>query len=242
MKVAVLGLWHLGCVTAACVAAAGHDVVAFDPDPAERSRRFAGGGRRSASPGSHELIATGWRQRQLAFHDRARRCRARRRRRLGHVRHAGGRRRSRGRRITSMRQVEAAFPVSRRRRARRSVSSQLPVGTIAALEDAWARGCRRANVSFRRVRRRTCGWARPSRSFTQPDRVVVGVRDDRARDRVTEPCSTPITDRIEWMSVESAEMTKHAINAFLATSVTFINEFATLCEEPAPTPRKSSAG
>ena len=32
------------------------------------------------------------------------------------------------------------------------------------------------------------------------------------------------------MSVESAEMTKHAINAFLATSVTFINEIAALCE------------
>src|SRR5688500_17528797 len=32
------------------------------------------------------------------------------------------------------------------------------------------------------------------------------------------------------MSVESAEMTKHAINAFLATSVTFANEVATLCE------------
>ena len=33
------------------------------------------------------------------------------------------------------------------------------------------------------------------------------------------------------MSVESAEMTKHAINAFLATSVTFINELAALCEQ-----------
>ena len=32
------------------------------------------------------------------------------------------------------------------------------------------------------------------------------------------------------MSVASAEMTKHAINAFLAMSVTFINELATLCE------------
>ena len=40
----------------------------------------------------------------------------------------------------------------------------------------------------------------------------------------------PITDRIEWMSIESAEMTKHAVNAFLATSVTFANELAALCE------------
>ena len=35
---------------------------------------------------------------------------------------------------------------------------------------------------------------------------------------------------IEWMSVESAEVTKHAINAFLATSVTFANELASICE------------
>jgi len=40
----------------------------------------------------------------------------------------------------------------------------------------------------------------------------------------------PFTDRIEWMSIESAEMTKHAINAFLALSITFINELAVLCE------------
>jgi UDPglucose 6-dehydrogenase len=33
-----------------------------------------------------------------------------------------------------------------------------------------------------------------------------------------------------WMSVESAEMAKHAINAFLANSIVFINEIATLCE------------
>src|SRR3972149_6413482 len=41
---------------------------------------------------------------------------------------------------------------------------------------------------------------------------------------------SPFTDRIEWMSVESAEMTKHALNAFLATSVAFANELASLCE------------
>src|SRR5262245_47690085 len=32
MKIAVTGLWHLGSVTAACLAAAGHEVLAYDPD------------------------------------------------------------------------------------------------------------------------------------------------------------------------------------------------------------------
>ena len=40
-----------------------------------------------------------------------------------------------------------------------------------------------------------------------------------------------ITDRLEWMKIESAEMTKHAINSFLAISVCFANEVASICEQ-----------
>jgi UDPglucose 6-dehydrogenase len=65
--------------------------------------------------------------------------------------------------------------------------------------------------------------------FLKPDRVVVGVRLDGDRVRIGQLLS-PITDRVEWMTVESAEMTKHAINAFLATSVVFANEIASVCE------------
>jgi UDPglucose 6-dehydrogenase len=57
----------------------------------------------------------------------------------------------------------------------------------------------------------------------------VGARS--TEDRIAlEKLLLPITEKIEWMSVESAEMTKHAINAFLATSVTFANEIAAICE------------
>jgi UDPglucose 6-dehydrogenase len=42
---------------------------------------------------------------------------------------------------------------------------------------------------------------------------------------------TSFTNTIIWMSLESAEMTKHALNAFLATSVVFANELACLCEK-----------
>ncbi|EQD40130.1 UDP-glucose 6-dehydrogenase, partial [mine drainage metagenome] len=65
--------------------------------------------------------------------------------------------------------------------------------------------------------------------FLKPDRVVVGVRSVRDKERIGRLLQ-PITDRIEWMSVESSEMTKHAINAFLATSVVFANEIASVCE------------
>jgi UDPglucose 6-dehydrogenase len=66
--------------------------------------------------------------------------------------------------------------------------------------------------------------------FSQPDRVVIGVRAEKSR-KVFAELLAPFTDHIEWMSVESAEMTKHALNAFLATSVTFINEIAAICEQ-----------
>ena len=58
MKVCVLGLWHLGSVTAACLAAAGHDVVGLDPTPATVAA-CARAGRRCREPGLDELVARG---------------------------------------------------------------------------------------------------------------------------------------------------------------------------------------
>jgi UDPglucose 6-dehydrogenase len=124
-------------------------------------------------------------------------------------------------------QFEAAFPLLEDGVVVLS-SSQLPVGTIGLLERRWAQVAAGRMVSFgcspENLRLGTAIEA-----FMNPDRVVVGVRDDSTRSKVA-ALLAPITSRIEWMSIESAEMTKHAINAFLATSVTFINELAGLCE------------
>jgi UDPglucose 6-dehydrogenase len=110
------------------------------------------------------------------------------------------------------------------------VSSQLPVGTTRRLELEYARiGSPTARVGFG-YSPENLRLGKAIDVFLKPDRVVVGVRDDRDRARIA-ALLRPITDRIEWMSVESAEMSKHAINAFLATSVSFINELAEICEE-----------
>ena len=74
-----------------------------------------------------------------------------------------------------------------------------------------------------------------------PDRVVVGVRDAARARRDHRVLLAPYHAKIEWMSVESAEMTKHAINAFLASCVAFTNELATLCEQVGPRRPRSSA-
>jgi UDPglucose 6-dehydrogenase len=68
--------------------------------------------------------------------------------------------------------------------------------------------------------------------FMRPDRVVVGVQSERARE-VMADVYRPLFLRdlpIVFTDLESAEMIKYAANAFLATKITFINEIAGLCE------------
>lgn len=68
--------------------------------------------------------------------------------------------------------------------------------------------------------------------FMRPDRVVIGVQNDRAQS-VMEDIYRPLHLRdypIVSTDLESAELIKYAANAFLATKITFMNEMAALCE------------
>ena len=70
------------------------------------------------------------------------------------------------------------------------------------------------------------------KDFMAPDRVVVGVESDRAR-KLMEKLYRPFTLNgypILIMDVPSAEMTKYAANAMLATRISFMNDIANLCE------------
>jgi UDPglucose 6-dehydrogenase len=226
MKVAVLGCWHLGSVTAACTAAAGHDVVGWDPD-ADAIAGLNGGHPPIGEPGLAELVASGAAAGRLRF--------------TADVAAAVG--------DADLVWVAFDTPVDDDDRADvNSVvnhvtaafqhlkdgvlvlsSSQLPVGSIARLERAWAGVAGTRHGSFA-CSPENLRLGKAIEVFTKPDRVILGTRAAEDRERLT-ALFAPITDRLEWMSVESAEMTKHAINAFLATSVTFINEIAALCEQ-----------
>jgi UDPglucose 6-dehydrogenase len=108
------------------------------------------------------------------------------------------------------------------------VSSQLPVGSIANLENFAKENVPNKHISFASSPE-NLRLGKALDVFLHPDRIIVGIRS--AKDQIVlEKLLLPITEKIEWMSVESAEMTKHAINAFLATSVTFANEIAAICE------------
>jgi len=225
MRVTVAGLWHLGSVTAACLASTGCTVVGVDAD-GSIVERLAAGDPPVAEPGLADLLSSTMRDGALTFtrdlaasvavsdvvwvcydtpvdeDDRADVDAV-----IGHV--------------------TSTFPFLRADTVV-LVSSQLPVGSIRRLEEAWLRLADGRRVSFA-CSPENLRLGRAIDAFLRPDRIVVGTRDDWARSRIAE-LFAPITDRIEWMSVESAEMTKHAINGFLATSVTFINEVAALCE------------
>lgn len=68
--------------------------------------------------------------------------------------------------------------------------------------------------------------------FMKPDRVVIGVNSERPR-RIMQSLYRPVTMNetpMVYTSRATAELTKYAANAFLATKVTFINEIADICE------------
>lgn len=70
------------------------------------------------------------------------------------------------------------------------------------------------------------------KDFMSPDRVVVGVESERARQLMTQLYRPFLINnfRVIFMDIPSAEMTKYAANAMLATRISFMNEIANLCE------------
>jgi UDPglucose 6-dehydrogenase len=225
MKVCVQGLWHLGTVTAACLAKAGHDVVGLDGDTAVVAG-LAAGKPPIAEPGLDDLVKAGLAAGNLRFTSDA---------------------------AAALKDADVLWvafdtPVDDEDRADVSfveervkavfpflapgalvlVSSQVPVGTTAGLEKAFKGSHPGKDVSFA-CSPENLRLGKAIQVFMEPDRVVVGLRSSAEKEKVS-ALLKPITARIEWMSVESAEMTKHAINAFLATSVAFMNELSVLCE------------
>jgi UDPglucose 6-dehydrogenase len=217
VKICVFGLWHLGTVTAACLSSAGHQVIGLDCDSAviENLRQ---GTPPIFEPGLAEMIHSA----SIDF--------------TAEIKDAG---KAEVVWVTFdtpvdpddnadinfvIKQVEQLYPYLKPRTLV-LVSSQLPVGSIRRLENS----CPDKSISFA-CSPENLRLGKAIEVFTKPDRVIVGIRSDSDKARIEE-IFLPWKPRIEWMSVESAEMTKHAINAFLATSVTFINELAGICEQ-----------
>jgi UDPglucose 6-dehydrogenase len=225
MKICVQGLWHLGSVTAVCLASIGHEVVGLDFDE-DVTCGLQAGKPPIFEPGLEEMIRLGLDSGRLRF-------------------------------VTNVEDIPKDIellwvaydtPVNEDDEADVDfvinqvktvlpflpadstvlVSSQLPVGSIQRMEAIADKHCYDKTLTFA-YSPENLRLGKALDVFLNPDRIVVGVRGNRDKKRIAQLLA-PITDRIEWMSVESAEMTKHAINAFLATSVVFANEIAAVCE------------
>jgi UDPglucose 6-dehydrogenase len=220
VHVTVYGLWHLGCVTGACLSALGHTVVGLDCDE-KVVRDLQHGNPPLHEPGLTDLIAREMSSGRLSFTTDAKEALAnaeilwvtfdtpvneRDEADVGFIR-------------AQLDRVKDAI----RPGTLMLISSQVPAGFTRDLERAWAGKDVHFAYSPENLR-----LGKAIEVFNNPERVIIGRRSSADEAKLAALFS--FCKRIEWMSVESAEMTKHALNAFLATSVALINELARLCE------------
>jgi UDPglucose 6-dehydrogenase len=108
------------------------------------------------------------------------------------------------------------------------ISAQLPVGSARQLKKI-ANSLRPSNDFKFAVQPENLRLGKSLNSFLEAERIIVGT-ESSGPEAVLEKLYSKFNIPIIWMSLESAEMTKHAINAFLATSITFMGEISDICE------------
>ena len=241
MKLMIIGSGYVGLVAGACLSELGHEIVCVDRDAAKIDGLRAGV-LPIFEPGLDELVLRNAAAGRLTFASD-----------LGELNNgveavfiAVGTPPSS---IDQSADLSSVFAVAHdvaRATSRGLVivtKSTVPVGTgdkIAGLMRATAPAlpfCVASNPEFLRE-----GSA--IGDFMAPDRIVIGVEDDHARD-VLEKAYRPLTARgtpLLATSRRSAELVKYASNCFLATKISFINEVADLCEAVNADIEKVAAG
>jgi UDPglucose 6-dehydrogenase len=230
MRIAMIGSGYVGLVSGACFAQFGHDVVCVDKEAAKIAR-LRKGEMPIYEPGLEKMVVDNMRAGRLAFATG-----------LGDpvgnadaVFIAVGTPTRRGDGHADLSYVyAAAAEIADALRGYTVIvtKSTVPVGTgrevarIIRETQPAAEFDVASNPEFLRE-----GAA--IEDFMKPDRVVIGVESQRARDvmsAVYRPLNLIQTPMV-FTNIETAEVTKYAGNAFLATKITFINEIADLCEK-----------
>ncbi|MEN9592252.1 MAG: hypothetical protein RJA21_711 [Gemmatimonadota bacterium] len=230
MKIAMIGTGYVGLVSGACFAEFGPDVTCVDVDAA-KIERLLNGEIPIYEPGLHDLVAKGIQSGRLSFTTD-----------LAHavseadaVFIAVGTPSRRGDGHADLRYVEAAaIEVAKSLKGYTVVvtKSTVPVGTGRRVAEL----IRGANPTAEFDVASNPEFLREGSAigdFMRPDRVVIGAETDRAR-AVMQALYRPLylmETPVVMTTLETAELTKYAANAFLATKITFINEMADLCEK-----------
>lgn len=234
MKVAVIGLWHLGIVTAACLAKAGHEVIGYDTDTSNVNN-LKNHIPPIFEPGLEDLLKSG--KEFLSYTSNSKDIAA------AEIIWVNYDTPVDENDVADIDFVFNAFETIApfvKANALILFSSQLPVGSTRSIQQAFVKKHPEKQARFGYIPE-NLRLGKAINVFTQPDRFVVGLQDQKDQDLIKKLLGA-FTDRFVWMSIESAEMTKHALNAFLALSVTFINEVATLCENVGANASEVEAG
>ncbi len=229
MNVTVLGLWHLGSVTAACTARH-HRVTGLDFDEAVVTGLRAGRAPLH-EPGLDALLAAGLASGQLQFSTDPKSAAAADVLWVCYDTPVDADDRSDLPWV--MERIARVLPHLRPATVV-LLSSQLPVGTCAQLakqHPALHFACSPENLRL----------GKALDAFEKPARIIVGVSSAPAR-AALEKMLTPLSAPLVWMRPASAEMVKHALNSFLALSVAYINEIAALSETVGADAQEVAAG
>jgi UDPglucose 6-dehydrogenase len=227
MRIAVVGSGYVGLVAGACFAENGNDVVCVDRDPV-KIRLLQRGRIPIYEPGLEEMVRRNKEEKRLTFTTAL----ARGVRSAQIVFIAVGTPTGEDGSADLKHVLAVARDLARAMNGYKVVvnKSTVPVGTAAKVRELMARETTHpfsvvSNPEFLKQ-----GAAIDD--FMKPDRVVVGTDDSRAAELMKE-LYAPFTRTgapIMMMDVASAELSKYAANAMLATRISFMNEVSNVCE------------
>ena len=224
-KVTIFGLWHLGCVTTACLAELGYKVVGTDLD--EKVVEELSHGRPPIfEPKLEGLLKKHIKNKNLTFYfDKG-----------AALKDADFIFITFDTKVDEQDQVDlgdiyqAVNEIAKyiKNDSIVIVSSQVPVGTCSKIKETILEKNKvlKFDICYLPENLRL-GDA--INSFLKPDRIVIGANNENTLERVKKLFEPLKCEKIT-MSIESAEMTKHALNAYLATCISFINEISDICE------------
>ena len=232
MKITVVGTGYVGLVSGACLAEVGNDVLCLDLD-ASKIKILNDGGIPIYEPGLQDMVNRNRKAGRLAFTTDIEQAVA-----FGMVQFiAVGTPPSEDGSADLQHVVAAARNIGRHMRDYRVVvdKSTVPVGTADKVRAAIAEELKQrgADIDYSVVSNpEFLKEGAAVEDFMRPERIVVGSDDERAM-LIMRNLYAPFQrnhERVIAMDVRSAELTKYAANAMLATRISFMNELANLAE------------
>lgn len=223
IDVAVLGLWHLGSVSTAGWTTTGLRVAAWDPDPGLRAS-VAAGHAPVAEPGVDAALATALAEDALTIANDAEAAVA-----SATVTHLAFDTAIGDSGLPDDPRLDravAAFTAAAPDGALLLVSSQIAVGTCARWKSALD-GANRGFLLAHIPENLRLGSA--LEDFLRPPRLLIGADDDAAYERAA-AFLAPLVTEPQRLRLASAEMAKHATNAYLGLCIAFANDLAWISE------------